>query len=115
MPVWCKARYTVAGCLAAVLLIAVPILAQGAATWTSIGPEGGEVPKLAIDPGNSSIVYVLTTPGGLFKSVDGGASWQSAVSGLAGESVTAVAIDSQTPPTLYAGTYGSGVFTTASE
>ena len=45
-----------------------------AATWTSLGPGGGLVRALAIDPTNSATVYAGTVGGGVFKSTDGGGS-----------------------------------------
>ena len=47
---------------------------------------------------------------GVFKSVDGGANWTDISSGLTNPFVLALALDSQTPASLYAGTYGDGVF-----
>ena len=47
----------------------------------------------------------------VFKSADGGASWQPADSGLPDDAfVTAIAIDPVHPTTLYAATAGRGVF-----
>ncbi|MBI4683132.1 MAG: hypothetical protein HY757_08550 [Nitrospirae bacterium] len=36
--------------------------------WTSIGPEGGPISDLAIDPVNTSIIYAGTSYGGVFKN-----------------------------------------------
>jgi hypothetical protein len=44
----------------------------GVNRWTSIGLEGGIIQSLAIDPGNSNIVYAGTREDGVFKSTDGG-------------------------------------------
>ena len=43
--------------------------------WTPIGPEGGTVRVLAVDPTNTSTLYIGTETGGVFKSTDGGANW----------------------------------------
>jgi photosystem II stability/assembly factor-like uncharacterized protein len=68
---------------------------------------------LVIDPQSPSIVYSVVdhfnAPGALvFKSMDAGGSWSSAGLGLPETSIV-LAIDPQTPTTLYAGT-GKGVF-----
>jgi len=47
---------------------------------------------------------------GVLKSTDGGANWSAVNTGLTNLSVISLAIDSQTPTTLYAGTAGSGAF-----
>src|SRR5205823_7110469 len=48
--------------------------------------------------------YAGISVGGVFKSIDGGGSWSAVNTGLTYASVTALAIDPQTPTTLYAGT-----------
>jgi photosystem II stability/assembly factor-like uncharacterized protein len=47
----------------------------GTNVWTSIGPEGGSVQSLAVDPRNPSTVYAAAPASGIFKTIDGGASW----------------------------------------
>jgi photosystem II stability/assembly factor-like uncharacterized protein len=81
-------------------------LAQTVGHWVSIGPEGGYIQALAVDPGTPSTIYAGCTTG-IFKSFDGGASWSPA--GLGGPNVFALAIDPVRTSTLYAGT-GKGVF-----
>ena len=53
-----------------------------------------------------------TIAGGVRKSVDGGATWSDANSGLTTPIVQALAIDASGPQTLYAGTVGGGIFRT---
>src|SRR5947209_7335316 len=71
--------------------------------WTNIGPEGGSVHSLAIDPKNSRTVYAGTAVG-IFKSQDQGASWSN--SGLMGYVVATLGIDPQDSNTIYAVTQG---------
>src|SRR6266852_3737549 len=49
--------------------------------WTSLGPDGGGANALVIDPQTTSTVYALTFAG-IFKSMDGGATWSAVNSGL---------------------------------
>jgi photosystem II stability/assembly factor-like uncharacterized protein len=77
--------------------------------WTSLGPDGGSVCSVAIDPSDPSTIYAGTLGGGVFKSADGGATWRPINNGLTNLSITALAIDPGTHHTLYAGT-GSGIF-----
>lgn len=76
--------------------------------WNSIGPEGGWIFTVIIDPKDSSFVFAAG-PFGIFKSDDGGASWSMANKGLYRSGISAFVIDTQTPSTLYAAT-DEGVF-----
>ena len=80
----------------------VRVRAQGN-QWTDLGPEGGSVLSVVIDPQNSSIVYA-STPVGLFKSHDHGANWTNI--GLIGYIVGLLAIDPHDLNTIYAVTLG---------
>src|SRR6516164_9420682 len=76
--------------------------------WTNVGPVGGRLGPLAVDPQNLGVIY-LGADVGVFKSKDGGASWNNA--GLNGFVVRALIIDPQHPTILYALTEGpSAVF-----
>jgi photosystem II stability/assembly factor-like uncharacterized protein len=48
---------------------------------------------------------------GVGKSTNGGTSWSCSATGLPPSVVTVLALDPQTPTTLYAGLGGGGVFT----
>ncbi len=84
--------------------------AGAADAWRSLGPEGGRIQALAIDPRTPTTLYAGAFPGGVFKSIDGGRHWAGFSGGLTDVRVFALAIDPQTPTTLYAGTDGGGVF-----
>ena len=60
------------GGLAAVALVLLGVAGPAAADWTSIGPYGGDVHVLALDPRTPTILYAGTEGGGVFKSTDGG-------------------------------------------
>jgi photosystem II stability/assembly factor-like uncharacterized protein len=100
--------------------------ADGGVTWKSLGNFFNNLQAgawfLAIDPSTPTTLYagVDDTPiysdsggitpghGGVFKSLDGGATWNP--SGLDGAAVTQLVIDPSAPGTLYAvtqGDYGS--------
>ncbi len=80
-------------------------------SWTPVD-AGGRFSAgyaFAIPPGSSSTIYLGGT--GVRKSIDGGESWN--VSEASPTSlVLSMVIDPVTPTTLYAGTYGEGVFRT---
>src|SRR5262252_81888 len=46
-----------------------------AQVWQSLGPEGGTVRSLAFDPKEPDRVFLGTSAGRLFLSLDAGASW----------------------------------------
>lgn len=63
--------------------------------------HGVDVHAFAVDPLTSTTLYAGTF-GGVFKSADGGATWNP--SGLVNSYISALAIDPLMPTTLYAGT-----------
>ena len=69
----------------------------GTNAWTSIGPQGGVIAALSIDPHNPRTLYAATDYGGAFKSLDGGASWKK----FDGPNELLV-FDPQDPNTIYA-------------
>ena len=71
--------------------------------WSHRGPAGGNVYTVAADPANPSTLYAGTERG-VFKSVDGGASWAFSSAGLPPTRVQTIAIDPVTTSTLYVGT-----------
>jgi photosystem II stability/assembly factor-like uncharacterized protein len=79
---------------------------DGGASWKQLSPglpERTYFGSLAIDPRDSSTVY-LGTERGVFRSTDGGENWSVVNSGLPGISVSSLAIDPQDPNSVYAGT-----------
>ena len=91
--------------LSAVLWASSANLAYGGFNvWTPIGPDGGFILALAVDPRTPATVYAGTQNGGLFKTTNGGRSWKNAHVGLADSAVNALAIDPTNSKTLYAGT-----------
>ncbi|HKA36872.1 MAG TPA: hypothetical protein VKH43_08635 [Thermoanaerobaculia bacterium] len=83
------------------------LLAAGASgqsgTWVSRGPDGGNVYCLTPDPSRPGTLYAGTDYG-VYKSVDGGATWQVSNSGLSVYRVQTIAIDPTSSNTLLAGT-----------
>jgi photosystem II stability/assembly factor-like uncharacterized protein len=88
----------------------------GLAAATATNQNKG-VFDLVIDPTDSATLYV-STPSGVFRSTDGGATWAAVDCGLPEESpgqyfITALALDPQHPGTVYA--WGQGVFKTVDD
>jgi photosystem II stability/assembly factor-like uncharacterized protein len=76
-------------------LLAAPLAA--APGWTALGPFGGLVDTLTVDPANDRVLYV-TTGQGVFKSADGGGTWIPIHAGIVTGSV---AVDPSRPTTIY--------------
>src|ERR1700686_1538203 len=68
--------------------------------WTSIGPDGGSIQALAIDPQNPGTVYASTQLN-VYRSTDGAVSW--AKTGFTGHANNLV-IDPRNSDTIYAPT-----------
>ncbi len=83
----------------------------GIAGWTAIGPGniGGRTRTIVIDPSNPSRMYAAGVTGGIWKSMDAGASWHAADDLMPNLAVSTIAMDPVDPDVLYAGT-GEGFF-----
>lgn len=106
--------------------------------WLPLGPEpiisgqtfgfprnnvSGRISALAIDPRYDGVtnrtVYIGGAQGGIWKSEDGGETWNSLTDDQSSQAVGAIAIDPQSPDTIYVGLgegsrcalcyYGSGL------
>jgi len=88
---------------------------DGGATWSQGSGmlSGGGILRyyyaiaaLAVDPTNPLTVYAgdsgMMTEGRVLKSTDGGAAWRSSGSGISGDDVDGLAVDSDRPSTVYA-------------
>jgi hypothetical protein len=106
-PNW-KFQMTCRHKLGLVFWMTARIVLAGISQWTNIGPDGGSVYALAIDPQNALTVYA-STGRGLFKSTDGGDSWRATTPGMPNDSALTLAIDPQNPSTLYAEVHGQAV------
>jgi hypothetical protein len=71
-------------------------------TWISLGPEGGEVESLVIDPSTPTTIYARTRNAGIFKSTNGGEAWNAANTGLTDVWIGGLFMDPFSSSTLYA-------------
>ncbi|MBL7727262.1 MAG: hypothetical protein JNM68_06240, partial [Dinghuibacter sp.] len=80
---------------------------EGGANWTAIGPGaniGGRTLCIAIDPVNNNNLWAGTSGGGIWRSVNAGASWAPVVTGLPVTGVPSIIIDPANPRIIYAAT-----------
>jgi hypothetical protein len=91
--------------------------------WVALGPGniGGRTRALAINPGNPEMMYAGSSGGGVWKTLDGGATWSPLTDLLPSIAVDTLAMAPNAPDTLYAGTgeptgsvarRGAGIFKT---
>src|SRR6266851_4622928 len=72
----------------------------------SIGPYGGTIDILVIDPSDPSTLYAGAQ--GIFKSTDAGEHWSE--TGFPRRAVISLAVDPNHSSTIYASTSETGVF-----
>lgn len=74
--------------------------------WESLGPgnQGGRSRAMVIDPNDPDIMYLAAVTGGVFKTVDGGASWTAVGDTLPVLTNASLAMDPNDSRTLYLGT-----------
>ena len=89
-----------------------------AGTWTPIGPWpipngqttsvstaiSGRVSAICVHPTNPNIVYVGAAQGGVWRSLDGGASWTPIFDNAASLAIGSLALAPSDPSILYVGT-----------
>jgi hypothetical protein len=77
--------------------------------YQGLGPDSGQVTDIAIDPRNTSdqVIYISANDGGIWRSSDGGATWQPKTDFMPSLSMGAVALDPGNPSIVYAGTGNS--------
>ena len=94
----------------------LPLLNQ--TTWTEIGPspipngqtEGvttavsGRTTAIAVHPTNPNIVYVGTAQGGVYRTLNGGASWTAIFDSALSLAIGSIAIAPSDPTIVYVGT-----------
>ena len=81
--------------------------------WSTGGPFGGVVEDLAFDPTDGAIVHAATR-NGVFRSDDGGISWQRRSAGLTDLFAVALAVHPTRPNVIWVGTNG-GLFKSTDE
>ena len=88
--------------------------ADGGKTWTNMGlRDTHHIPRIVIHPANANVVYVaaqghLWGPNderGVFKTIDGGKTWNKVLFINADTGVNDIAMDPMNPDTLYAAAY----------
>ena len=76
------------------------------AAWTTEGPGniGGRINVVTIDPSDNNIIYLGNSTGGVFKTTDGGTTWNSIFDIQSYLSVSSIVIQPGNHNTIYVGT-----------
>jgi photosystem II stability/assembly factor-like uncharacterized protein len=74
--------------------------------WTEEGPSniGARVTDLAMHPVDTDIIYAAHASSGVFKTADGGATWEPITDDLPVLTIGAIALDPVDPDVIYVGT-----------
>lgn len=91
------------------------VMGEDGPAWQPTALKGSDrsVRALVIHPTYTQTVYAATLQAGIFRSNDGGLSWQPQNVGLesaTARAVNALVLDPAQPAILYAGTWGDGVY-----
>lgn len=79
-------------------------------TWVDIDTiHGYTAYSVAVDPTHPDTIYYGGQYDRVYRTTDGGATWDRHDAGLAGRRVTSLVIDPAPPGTVYAATWGGGV------
>jgi photosystem II stability/assembly factor-like uncharacterized protein len=78
--------------------------------WEVTGPWGGDVRALVASPDDSNLLYLGTSDGQIFRSLDGARTWRRLKPGLdkRGISVDSIVIDPRNPKVIYVGVWPVG-------
>jgi photosystem II stability/assembly factor-like uncharacterized protein len=74
--------------------------------WRSVGPrlQGGRIETIAVDPRNSSVIYVGAGSGNLWKTVNNGTTWKPIFEHESTFAMGEVAVSPSNPDILWLGT-----------
>lgn len=118
-------RFRVAPPLRAALLVALLAGHAAGQTWKDLGPapmdgSAGRISAVAASATNANTYFVGGADGGVWRTLDGGATWAALTDQMPTTAIGSLAIDPTNPNTVYAGTgeanfanhsrYGLGVY-----
>lgn len=74
--------------------------------WTLEGPTniGGRINDIELHPTNPNIIFIGTSAGGVFRTINGGSTWESVSDDFAYLAISDITIDPNSPSIIYVGT-----------
>ncbi len=88
----------------------IPFVQRFEQSYAVLGPDGGSVECLAVDPNNSDILYAGTWGNGIYKSFNGGETWIIMNAGLPIPFIYDIAIDPSSSGHILISVYKEGVY-----
>lgn len=75
-------------------------------SWRSVGPTpmGGRIVDIAVNPNHDHHILIASAAGGLWETKNNGTTWQNIFNSEGSISIGDIAIDPQTPSTIWVGT-----------
>jgi len=81
---------------------------MGLTTWTNgingYNPGNGRVNTVTVDPNNSQVLYIASPSGGVWKTINGGQSWNTTFDNMPHLGVSAIAIHPDSSNVIFVGT-----------
>jgi len=78
-------------------------------TWRELALIGTGIRTIAQSPHNPDVIFAGSEDDGIFRSTDGGKTWEKVNSGLKNLTIYTIAFDPLKPGVIYAGGYKTGV------
>jgi photosystem II stability/assembly factor-like uncharacterized protein len=99
-----RRREVLAKAFIALIVVFTALCAHAQTPWTTVGPDGGVARSFAAVPGHPNHLYLGTTTGWIYESLNGGASWHHlARIGTSHDLVLDhIIVDQDHPSTIYA-------------
>ena len=89
----------------------LPIVSKAPPPPVPIGPVGGSITSLLVDPLDSNVVYAGSFGGGVLKTIDAGNTWFKSGTGMPGNSaIQSLGLIPSSPNIIFAGTNGDGLY-----
>jgi len=89
----------------------LPIVSKTPPPPVSIGPVGGSITSLLVDPLNLNMVYAGSFGGGVLKTVDAGNTWFKSGTGMPGNAaIQSLGLIPSSRNIVFAGTNGDGLY-----
>ncbi len=79
-------------------------------TYSVVGPDGGTVECIAVDPQDSNIIYAGSWGNGFYKSTDGGSTWVNKSEGLEAAFILEIVVDPTDSDHILVSSYRYGAF-----